>query len=278
MTTAALVQLLVNRRAVALTGAGLSTESGIPDYRGATSRQRPRTPLQHRDFLRDPAVRRRYWARSFVGWPRISGARPNAGHHAVAELERRGLLAGVITQNVDRLHHAAGSRRIIELHGALARARCLSCGHLESREDLQARMEGMNPALDAARAATAPDGDADLDPSVVQGFNVPACTACDGVLKPDVVFFGDNVPRPVVDEAFAMVDAAEVLLVLGTSLAVFSGYRFVRRASELGIPIAIINEGETRGDALATVRLDGRLGDVLPALAQGLVQEPALGV
>lgn len=136
----------------------------------------------------------------------------------------------------------------------------------------------MNPALDAARAATAPDGDADLDPSVVQGFNVPACTACDGVLKPDVVFFGDNVPRPVVDEAFAMVDAAEVLLVLGTSLAVFSGYRFVRRASELGIPIAIINEGETRGDALATVRLDGRLGDVLPALAQGLVQEPALGV
>jgi NAD+-dependent protein deacetylase sirtuin 4 len=274
----ALQQLLVNRRAVALTGAGLSTESGIPDYRGATSRQRPRTPLQHRDFLRDPAVRRRYWARSFVGWPRISGARPNAGHQAVAELERLGIVSGVITQNVDRLHHAAGSRSVIELHGALARARCLGCNSYEPREELQGRMAEMNPAVDVMRAMAAPDGDADLDAEAVQEFNVPACMACDGVLKPDVVFFGDNVPRPVVDEAFAMVDAAEVLLVLGTSLAVFSGYRFVRRASERNIPIAIVNEGETRGDALATVRIDARLGDVLPALVESLVDPPALAL
>ncbi|NUO48213.1 MAG: NAD-dependent protein deacetylase [Polyangiaceae bacterium] len=277
MTATALEQMVRSRRAVALTGAGLSTESGIPDYRGATSRLRPRTPLQHRDFLRDPAVRRRYWARSFVGWPRISRAQPNAGHEAVAELERLGIVSGVITQNVDRLHRAAGSRRVIELHGALAETRCLSCGLIESREDLQARMVRMNPAIDVTRAMAAPDGDADLDAAVVQGFNVPSCTSCDGVLKPDVVFFGDNVPRPVVDEAFAMVDAAEVLLVLGTSLAVFSGYRFVRRAAERDIPIAIVNEGETRGDALATIRIDARLGDVLPRLVQTLMDRPAVG-
>jgi NAD-dependent SIR2 family protein deacetylase len=278
MSTASLIELLRGRRAVALTGAGMSTDSGIPDYRGESSRARTRTPIQHRDFLRDAAVRTRYWARSFVGWPRIAGARPNAAHLALADLERRGAVTGVITQNVDRLHQAAGSERVLELHGALARTRCLACGTLEARDELQDRMRTLNAGLDLAGAAAAPDGDAELASELVAGFHVPACRACGGTLKPDVVFFGDNVARPLVDEAFGMVESAEALLVLGTSLTVFSGYRFVRRAAERGIPIAIVNRGETRGDALAAVLVDGRLGDVLTELSLQLSPAPAASV
>jgi len=256
------------RRIVALVGAGLSTDSGIPDYRGAG--RPPRTPLQHRDFLASAATRRRYWARSFLGWPRVSAAAPNQGHRAIAALEEAGRLGGVITQNVDGLHQRAGSRRVVELHGALARVRCLGCGAVESRADSQERLAALNAGWRGAADAIAPDGDADLDAAALAGFVVADCLACGGILKPDVVFFGDNVARPVLDEAWRLFDEAELLLVLGSSLTVWSGYRFVRRAAERGVPVAIVNLGPTRGDPLATVRLDAALGTVLPELATAL--------
>lgn len=265
-----LLRLLAGRRVVALTGAGCSTESGIPDYRGPSSAQRTRAPIQYQEFVKSPAARRRYWARSFIGWPRFSAARPNPAHLALAALERAGVVTGVITQNVDRLHHAAGSRRIIELHGALAEVRCLGCGRVEARAALQARLEQLNPGWSAETRMHRPDGDADLDDAAAQGFAVPECLGCGGVLKPHVVFFGENVPRPIVDEAFAWVEGGEVLLVAGSSLTVFSGFRFVRRARERGIPVAIVNLGPTRGDELAALRVEGRLGEVLPAVAEEL--------
>ncbi len=264
MTTHALTELLRDKRIAILTGAGCSTESGIPDYRGPDAR--PRNPIQHRDFIEHEATRRRYWARSAVGWPRMAGARPNPAHHAIAELESRGRLTGLITQNVDRLHHKAGSRDVLELHGALADVRCLECSALESRDELQERIARLNPNFSTSDAAIAPDGDAELPPAMIDSFRVPACLACGGVLKPDVVFFGGSVPRERVAAAFAMLDAADVLLVVGSSLAVFSGYRFVLRAAEIRIPIAIVNRGETRGDPHATVRVDGSAGEVLGSL------------
>ncbi len=257
-----LPELLSAGSVVALTGAGISTESGIPDYRGPGTRERARNPIQYRAFLDDPSTRQRYWARSLAGWPRIASAAPNAGHHAITALERRGVVTGLITQNVDRLHHAAGSTPI-ELHGALAEVICLTCGALEDRAELQRRLMLLNPWFDAD-AAYAPDGDADLEH--VAGFRVADCLACGGVLKPHVVFFGENVPKPRVDAAFALVDAARALLVVGSSLTVYSGYRFVRRAAELGKPVAIVNLGPTRGDPLATLRIDAPAGEVLSAL------------
>jgi NAD-dependent deacetylase sirtuin 4 len=268
-----IAEAIAQGRVVALTGAGMSTDSGIPDYRGPATRDRPRKPVQHRDFIRDPAVRQRYWARAFVGWQRFTAAKPNRCHEALAVLEQRGVVTSVITQNVDRLHQAAGSRSVVELHGALAEVRCLDCGAIEPREELQARLAALNPAAAGATAAFAPDGDADLAGEIVETFVVAPCVACGGVLKPNVVFFGDNVARPIVDDAFARVEASRVLLVLGTSLTVFSGFRFVRRAHELGVPIVLVNQGETRGDPLATVRVDAPLGDVLPAAAERLSLE-----
>ena len=262
-----LAALLGGKRVVALTGAGMSTDSGIPDYRGETGRARVRTPIQHREFVHHEAVRRRYWARSFLGWPRISAARPNPAHLALAELERAGVISSTITQNVDRLHQAAGTDRVLELHGALAAVVCLGCGAKEPREDVQARLAELNgDLLPRHDAVVAPDGDAELPPEATESFRVPACLDCAGVLKPDVVFFGDNVPRPIVDAAFRMVEAADALLVLGTSLTVFSGFRFVRRAAELKKVIVIVNRGETRGDGLATMRVDAPLAEILPAL------------
>ncbi|NUP14385.1 MAG: NAD-dependent protein deacetylase [Polyangiaceae bacterium] len=266
----ALVDLVRGRKAVALTGAGISTESGIPDYRGPGTRERARNPIQHRDFVRDAAVRRRYWARAFVGWDRFSRARPNAGHAAVAELEASGAVTAVVTQNVDRLHQAAGSRTVIELHGALSDVRCLGCGSLEKREDVQHRLMLLNPRLVGTSATIAPDGDAELARSIVDDFEVADCLSCNGPLKPDVVFFGGSVPQPVVEAAYQRVDGAEVLLVLGTSLAVYSGFRFVRRAHERGIPVAIVNLGETRADPYAAVRIDRPLGATLTDLADAL--------
>jgi NAD-dependent SIR2 family protein deacetylase len=263
----ALAAWLRGRRPVVLTGAGLSTESGIPDYRGKGRVGPVRSPIQHRAFLDDPMMRARYWARSAVGWPRFSSAQPNAGHHALAALERAGRIAGILTQNVDRLHHAAGSENVIELHGALATTRCLACNATEPRVALQERLRAANPSLVEA-TTLAPDGDADLAPEAIKGFVVPECLACgSGPLKPDVVFFGDNVPRERVDRAFAMLDASDALLVIGTSLAVFSGFRFVRRAHEQNMPIAIVNDGETRGDPYATLRIEARTGEVLSLLA-----------
>ena len=261
---AALGALLRGRRVVALTGAGCSTESGIPDYRGE-GRSR-RAPIQYQQFVGSEAMRRRYWARAVAGWPTIAAARPNPAHRALAALEERGLVAGVITQNVDGLHGAAGSRRVVELHGALARVRCLGCGARCARDDLQARMLAANPGWLEVLAAAAPDGDAELGDDVIARFVPPACRRCGGALKPDVVFFGENVPRPVVDAAWALFDEAEVLLVVGSSLAVFSGFRFVRRAAERGVPVAILNRGPTRGDPHAAVRLDATAGVALPQL------------
>ena len=262
-----LAALLRGRSVVALTGAGLSTESGIPDYRGPGSR--PRTPIQYRDFLASARARARYWARAAIGWRHLASARPNPAHTALSELEARGPLAGIITQNVDGLHQAAGSRAVIELHGAIDRVRCLDCGAISARAAMQARVLAANPALADARAAAAPDGDAELhlDPATIA---VPPCEACGGVLKPDVVFFGENVPRPVVDAAWALFDRAEALLVAGSSLAVFSGYRFVRRAAERGVPVAIANLGPTRGDDAAAIKIEARLGELLPRLAAAL--------
>jgi NAD-dependent SIR2 family protein deacetylase len=268
----ALVALLRGRRAVVLTGAGCSTESGIPDYRGPGTRARARNPIQHREFLSRPEARARYWARSLLGWPRISSARPNAAHQALAALEAEGQVLGLITQNVDGLHHAAGSQRVIELHGALARVRCLDCGALEARAALQERLLALNPGFAQRRAALMPDGDAELSAEAVRAFQVAGCGPCGGTLKPDVVFFGDNVPPPTVEAAFALLAEAEVLLVVGSSLAVYSGYRFLLRAAERQQPIGLINLGESRGDALATVRLEARAGEVLPRIAAALAQ------
>jgi NAD+-dependent protein deacetylase sirtuin 4 len=268
----ALVQLVTGRRVVALTGAGCSTESGIPDYRGPDTPPRTRPPIQHREFVDRPEMRRRYWARSVLGWARFSSARPNPAHAALADLERRGAIAGVITQNVDGLHGAAGSRTVVELHGALARVRCLDCAAVATRDEIQARLLTANPGwLDrAAGASIAPDGDADLPDPLVDGFAIVACATCGGTLMPDVVFFGGSVPRAILDAAWGLFDRAEVLLVVGSSLTVFSGYRFVRRAAERGIPIAILNRGPTRGDDYAALRVDARAGAALPALVRAL--------
>lgn len=260
-----LAALLAGRRLAVLTGAGISTDSGIPDYRSPG--RPPRNPIQHRQFVSDAAWRRRYWARSVVGWERFRGARPNATHDALARLERAGLLTGIVTQNVDRLHHVAGSRRVVELHGALAEVRCLDCGAFEARDALQLRLRARNPWLLDAGEELRPDGDVDLAPEAVERFEVADCTACGGALMPNVVFFGGTVAREIVDEAMGHVESAGALLVLGSSLAVFSGWRFVRRAHELGKPIAIVNLGETRGDPQATLKLEVPVAEVVPWLA-----------
>ncbi len=269
---AALEALLAHVRTgpvVALTGAGLSTESGIPDYRSPEALARPRRPIQGPEFARSEGVRRRYWARAVLGWPSMRSAQPNAGHLALAALEARGLVRRIITQNVDRLHHKAGSERTLELHGALAEVVCLACGTPETRDALQARLLARNPGWMelAASVAIAPDGDAELPLELVEAFAVVPCASCGGVLKPRVVFFGDNVPRPIVDEAFAAVDAASMLLVVGSSLAVFSGYRFLRRAVERGIPVAIVNRGPVRGEEHAALKIERSTGATLATLA-----------
>ena len=265
-----LSRLLRGRRTVVLTGAGCSTESGIPDYRGPGTRARARNPIQHREFLSRPEVRARYWARSLIGWPRFSSARPNAAHHALAALEREGHVLGLITQNVDRLHHAAGSQRVIELHGALARVRCLACGQLEPRDALQERLLALNPGFTVPSAESRPDGDAELAEEWTRSFQVATCTRCEGTLKPDVVFFGDNVPAPTVEQAFALVDAAEALVIVGSSLAIYSGFRFLQRAVARGVPVGLVNVGECRGTELMTVRVEALAGEVLPRVAAAL--------
>lgn len=269
---AALVDCLRGRSLAVLTGAGISTESGIPDYRGPKTRARAKDPMRFAEYTASEVGRGRYWVRAMVGWPSFAAAEPNEGHRALVRLEERGVVRGIVTQNVDRLHHVAGSRRVVELHGALAEVRCLDCGAIEARADVQARLSALNPHVHAAVAEMLrPDGDADLPASWVEGFRVPTCVSCDGTIKPDVVFFGESVPFAKVEAAYAMVDQSEALLVVGSSLTVFSGYRFVRRAAERGMPVAIVNLGETRGDPYATVRVDAPAGLVLEALTAALV-------
>jgi NAD-dependent SIR2 family protein deacetylase len=266
-----LADLVAGGDVVVLSGAGLSTDSGIPDYRGATGSLRRHTPMTYQTFTRDPRGRHRYWARSYVGWRQIRGARPNDGHRAVGRLQTAGLLGGVITQNVDGLHQAGGARDVVELHGGLDRTVCLNCGDRASRAELDERLRAANPHFGPRTDEINPDGDAELPDEVLDGFVMVGCLACgDGPLKPDVVFFGETVPRDRVDQCFGLLEDSAGLLVLGSSLTVMSGYRFVLRAAKLGIPVAIVNVGPTRGDAKADVRVDAPLGVVLPALADRL--------
>ena len=258
---------LLGRGGVAvLSGAGLSTESGIPDYRGPTGLARRAEPMTYQAFTGAAAARQRYWARSHLGWRHIARAAPNPGHQAVAEMERRGLLSGIITQNVDGLHQAAGARDVVELHGSLSRVICLGCGERTPRDELDQRLRAANPAWAAQARQVNPDGDAVLDDAATDHFNVVDCARCAGALKPDVIFFGENVPPGRVADCYALVSEARALLVLGSSLTVMSGYRFVRHAARLGIPVAIINQGPTRGDAQATLTLDAPLGAALTAI------------
>jgi len=276
----AATRLLRDRRCVVLAGAGCSTESGIPDYRGTEGRLKTRSPVQYGDFVRSAEARRRYWARSAIGWSRMTTAVPNVAHKGLARLEQAGLVSGLITQNVDGLHHAAGSQEVIELHGSLAYVICLDCGERLAREVMQARLLDANPSWLGGsgtpfRASPGPDGDADLEGTSYESFVLPSCDACRGNLKPDVVFFGENVPKPRVEQAWRMLDHADVLLVVGSSLTVYSGRRFVYRAVEREMPIGVLNLGPTRADEVAAVKVEGRLGEVVPQLVSSLGLSPA---
>jgi len=265
------LEVLAGKRVAVLTGAGVSTDSGIPDYRGPDSP--PRTPMTYQQFVGDPEFRRHYWARNHVGWRHVGTTRPNAGHLALARLEREGVVTGVITQNVDLLHQEAGSQHVIDLHGRYDRVVCLECGTVISRAALAQRLEALNPGFvesvgDVADIEIAPDADAVIEQTA--HFVVAACERCGGVLKPDIVYFGESVPRERVAAASALVADAEALLVAGSSLTVYSGLRFVRQAAAAGQPVVIVNRGATRGDALATVRLDAGTSQTLTALAEHL--------
>ncbi len=265
-----LADLVADGEVVVLSGAGLSTESGIPDYRGETGRRRRAEPMTYQTFVSSAAARRRYWARSHLGWRHIVDAGPNAGHRAVAELQRRGLVAGIITQNVDGLHQAAGAHEVVELHGSLHRVRCLACGHRTSRHALDRRLRAANSGWRARSEVINPDGDAVLAVDEIETFRTVDCEGCGGVLKPDVVFFGENVPPSRVEECYTLTERAGLLLVLGSSLTVMSGYRFVRRAAARSIPVAIINQGPTRGDGEALMTFDAPLGPALTSLLEAL--------
>jgi NAD-dependent SIR2 family protein deacetylase len=270
-----LVDLVASGGVLVLSGAGLSTESGIPDYRGPTGLARRATPMTYQAFTGSASARRRYWARSHLGWPSIARAAPNHGHRAVAELGRRGLLAGIITQNVDGLHQAAGASGLIELHGSLHRVLCLSCGRRMSRAELDRWLDAANPGWREAAGLTGaapvnPDGDAVLAEERTESFHVADCPGCRGALKPDVVFFGENVPKPRAQACYALVERASALLVLGSSLTVMSGFRYVRHAARLSIPIMIVNQGTTRGDAYAAATFDAPLGRTLDELVEQL--------
>ena len=266
-----LVALLSGRRIAVLTGAGISTDSGIPDYRGPDSPAS--NPMTIRQFTSDPVFRQRYWARNHVGWRHMDATLPNAGHRALAALQNAGVVTGVITQNVDLLHTKAGSANVLNLHGSYAQVICLSCGHTISRAALAERLEALNPGfIERAAAvgglAVAPDADAIVADTA--SFRYLDCPRCAGMLKPDIVYFGESVPKQVVDQAYSLVDEAEALLVAGSSLTVFSGYRFVRHAAARGIPVAIVNRGRTRGDELATVKVDGGCSELLTLLVNEL--------
>ena len=264
----AAADLLAGRRLIVLTGAGLSTDSGIPDYRGPDSP--PRSPMTYDEFVSGPTARQRYWARSHIGWRRLGSARPNDGHRALAVLESVRVVRTLITQNVDGLHRAAGSEAVIDLHGRIDQVICLGCGDLTTRLDLHHRLDEANPDFaDHSDVRTAPDGDVELERT--EGFRLVGCRSCGGVLKPDVVFFGENVPRTRVEQAYSAMAAGDGLLVAGSSLTVMSGLRFVRHAARLGWPIVIVNRGITRGDPAATCRVDAGCSETLTAMAERLI-------
>ncbi|GAB4586951.1 NAD-dependent protein deacetylase [Nocardia sp. IFM 10818] len=269
-----LLDLLSGRRVAVLTGAGISTDSGIPDYRGPDTP--PRNPMTYQQFVGDPVFRQRYWARNHVGWRYMDAARPNPGHRALARLERAGVVTGLITQNVDLLHTKAGQRSVIDLHGVYARVRCLGCDALISRMTLADRLEAANPGFAEAARITglevAPDADAVLTDT--ESFRMVDCARCGGMLKPDIVYFGETVPKDRVADSYALVDAADALLVAGSSLTVMSGLRFARHAAKTGRPVVILNRGRTRGDELAARTIDAGCSPALTALADALAPAP----
>ncbi|MDN5790374.1 MAG: NAD-dependent protein deacetylase 1 [Micrococcales bacterium] len=277
-----LVDMVSAGDVVVLSGAGLSTDSGIPDYRGPDGTRRVE-PMSYGAFVGSSDARRRYWARSYIGWARFSAARPNDGHRHVTALQRAGYVGPIITQNVDGLQQASGAREVVELHGSLARATCLTCGEVTTREALHERMRQANPGFTERFAVAAgrvgsqwgervrPDGDISMAEDLVETFFAPRCVVCGhDTIKPDVVFFGESVPKALVERCFALVESAGSLLVLGSSLAVMSGYRFVRRAAAIGVPVAIVTRSATRGDAEASIRLHAPLSDTLDALGAAL--------
>ena len=259
-------------RLLVLSGAGVSTDSGIPDYRDEQGRWKRKSPVTHQEFLRSPAVRRRYWARSMIGWPLMSNARPNAAHSALARLEAAGYVHSLVTQNVDGLHQRAGSGAVIELHGNIARVVCVDCHAQVSRHSVQQMLELANPQVLCTAAAIAPDGDADVEATELDTFTIPDCAQCGGILKPDVVFFGDAVPRQRVEATLTALRQADALLVVGSSLMIYSGYRFCEHAQRLGKPIAAINIGQTRADHLLEFKVERPCAEAL----SGLVDELAL--
>ncbi|MBY4945584.1 NAD-dependent protein deacetylase [Cupriavidus respiraculi] len=262
------LQALVRQhpRLLVLTGAGISTDSGIPGYRDADGQWRGNKPIQYKDFVSSHATRQRYWARSMAGWPLMSRAQPNAAHLAVAGLQRAGQVEGLVTQNVDGLHQRAGSTDVIELHGSIGSVVCLECRRRYPRADIQARLERDNPGFIGGTAAPAADGDAHVEREDLHTLRVPVCTDCAGMLKPDVVFFGESVPRERVDAVRQALDHADMLLVVGSSLMVYSGYRFCLHAAQLGKPVVAINLGRTRADDLLTLKVAAPCASVLAAL------------
>jgi NAD-dependent protein deacetylases, SIR2 family len=256
----------MHRRLFVLTGAGCSTDSGIPDYRDANGGWKRPQPVTYQAFVSEPATRQRYWARSLIGWRRFGHAQPNATHHALARLEQQGKLVLLLTQNVDRLHQAAGSENVVDLHGRLDRVRCLACEQRMLRTDFQIELLRLNPAWADLDAADAPDGDADLDGQDFSSFLIPPCPQCSGLLKPDVVFFGENVPRERVDAGMQALRDADAMLVVGSSLMVYSGYRFANAAARAGKPIAAVNIGHTRADPLLSLKVEQSCAQALAFL------------
>ena len=266
-----LLQAMAEDKFLVLTGAGISTPSGIPDYRDSDGVRRGRQPMMYQEFLAAPQSRRRYWARAMLGWPRVRQARPNAAHEALATLQQRGRISALITQNVDTLHDQAGSHDVIELHGSLHRVLCLDCGQRSQRDEIQQQMEAHNPYLRGVDAAQAPDGDTLLDPAFEARFQVPQCPHCAGErMKPDVVFFGENVAPPTATRAMAAAENAAGLLVVGSSLMAYSAFRLCRVIAERGKPLIAINLGKTRADGLLDLKIEGSCEALLPLLAQRL--------
>ena len=271
MNKQSLVNFLARSQSLAvLSGAGVSTASGIPDYRDRNGNWKNADPIQYQDFLHNPESRKRYWTRSYVGWRRFSKARPNGAHFALAKLEATGQVNALITQNVDRLHSAAGSRRVIDLHGDLGKVRCIGCRQTHARADFQHALQDANPGWHAEVFRYKPDGDADLADHNLHEFTVPQCVACGGTIKPDVVMFGESVPKERVNEATKAVDRADALLVVGSSLMLFSGFRFARQAAEQQKPIAIVNNGKTRADKIAELKVETDCAEALSAVVEAL--------
>ncbi|MGS0546419.1 NAD-dependent protein deacetylase [Pseudomonas sp. Y5-11] len=266
-----LCQAMADGDFLVLTGAGISTPSGIPDYRDSEGVRRGRQPMMYQEFLAAPESRRRYWARAMLGWPRVRQAQPNAAHTALADLQRQGRISALITQNVDTLHDQAGSQDVIELHGSLHRVLCLDCGQRSARDEIQQRMVEQNPYLAGVDAVQAPDGDTLLDPAFEARFQTPQCPYCDGErMKPDVVFFGENVAQPTAARAMAAAEKAEGLLVVGSSLMAYSAFRLCRVIADRGKPLLAINLGKTRADDLLDLKIEVSCEQLLPLLVQHL--------